>query len=98
MEMRQFDNAPITLEQLNKIKSATIKTLIEFYHPRISYSEEKIKYYLNLKKGKYKQEEMEDKEENGTNSSHTNNKYSDGMDGKRENGGEVQKRKIKNSE
>jgi putative nucleotidyltransferase with HDIG domain len=98
MEMRQFDNAPVTLAQLNKIKSATIETLIEFYHPRISYSEEKIKYYLKLKKEKHKQEEMEDKEENGTNLSHTNNKHSDGMDGKGENSWKSSKTKIKNSE
>jgi membrane-associated HD superfamily phosphohydrolase len=53
MEMKQFDNAPVTFEQLNKIKSAMVETLIEFYHPRISYSEEKIKYYIDLKKKKY---------------------------------------------
>jgi putative nucleotidyltransferase with HDIG domain len=85
MEMKQFDNAPVTFEQINKIKSAMVETLIEFYHPRISYSEEKIKYYIDLKKGKYKEKVEgtagydEEKEEELP---HGNSNYSNGINGK----------------
>jgi hypothetical protein len=62
-----------------------IETLIEFYHPRISYSEEKIKYYIDLKKGKYKEKVEgiagydEEKEEELL---HGNSDYSNGINGK----------------
>ena len=57
MSQGQFDNAPITLEKLNRIKEAIKKALIDFYHLRISYEEEKIKKdYIEVKKNELERE------------------------------------------
>ena len=57
MSQGQFDNAPITLDKLNRIKEAIKKALIDFYHLRISYEEEKIKKdYIEVKRNELEQE------------------------------------------
>ena len=57
MSQGQFDNAPVTLEKLYRIKEAIKKALIDFYHLRISYEEEKIKKdYIEVKRNELERE------------------------------------------
>ncbi len=50
LEQGQFDESPCTLSQLTKIKESIKKALIEFYHLRISYSDDSIESYVRAMK------------------------------------------------
>ncbi|MCS7213526.1 MAG: HDIG domain-containing protein [Candidatus Calescibacterium sp.] len=50
LEQGQFDNAPVTIQQLKRIQEAVVKALTDFYHLRISYDEKSIEKYIEMKK------------------------------------------------
>ena len=86
MEQGQFDYAPVTLEQISRIKEGIIKALADFYHIRVSYEEEEIKDYIitirSKKSGKFSEgkEEKLKKTEQVSSADGVKNDLSDGRD------------------
>lgn len=50
IDQGQFDNSPVTLQQIKKIEESVTKALCDFYHLRISYDEKSVQRYLEKKK------------------------------------------------
>lgn len=50
LDQGQFDNAPVTIQQLKKIQDSVAKALTDFYHLRIGYDEKSVQKYVSKRK------------------------------------------------